>query len=162
MTLSTPVKIVALAALAIALGLGGLLVLTHGSSPSAAVTPVAVHVPHVTVKVAPKPQLHLDPGLPSVVRSALEKRAVAVVAIYSSQSATDRSLLAAARAGAHEAHAAFVAANVALEGVALGVSTWAGPADVPAVVVVRRPGRIVFAAGLTDSATVAQAATTSR
>ncbi|HEX5448876.1 MAG TPA: hypothetical protein VFW85_02320 [Gaiellaceae bacterium] len=166
MTLSTPVKIVALAALAIVLGLGGfvLLVGKHSSSPSQAVTPPPAKA-HFTVKVAPKPKpvVHLLPGLPSVLRSALLKRQVAVVAIFSSHNASDRSLLAQARAGAHQAHAAFVAANVALEGVALGLATWSHNPAAPAVVVVRRPGKVVFAvSGPTDSATVAQAALTSR
>ena len=168
MTLSTPVKIVALAALAIVLGLGGVVLLVgkHSSSPSPsqAVTPPAAKA-HFTVKVAPKPKpvVHLLPGLPSVLRSALLKRQVAVVAIFSSHNASDRSLLAQARAGAHQAHAAFVAANVALEGVALGLATWSHNPAAPAVVVVRRPGKVVFAvSGPTDSATVAQAALTSR
>ena len=172
MTISTPVKIVALGALAIMLGLGGLVLLHRPASQSAsspvAATPVA-HTAHVVVKTAPrvthkpKPALHLAPGLPTAVRGALEKRAVAVVAIYSSKNATDRSVLAEARAGAHEARASFVAANVARESIALGVERWSGQTSVPAVLVVRRPGTIVFAvAGLTDRATVMQAATTSR
>ena len=169
MTVSTPVKVVALAALALILGLGGVLLLfgKHSSTPSQAATPPVAKA-HFTVKVAPKPKpkkpvVHLLPGLPSVLSSALEKRPVAVVAIYSSQNASDQSMLTAARTGAHQAQAAFVAANVALEGVALDVATWSHNSTVPAVVVVRRPGKVVFAvSGPTDSATVAQAALTSR
>lgn len=171
MTVSTPVKIVALAALALALGLGGLVLLfgKHSSSPSAAaaVTPPAAKA-HFTVKVSPKPKPHkpvvrLLPGLPGVVKSALEQRAVAVVAIYNPKTPGDRVILEAARAGAHEAHVAFVAANVSVEGIASGVATWSDVARDPAVVVVRRPGKVVFAvSGPTDSATVAQAALTSR
>lgn len=171
MTVSTPVKVVALAALALVLGLGGVVLLfgKHSSSPSAAaaVTPPAVKA-HFTVKVAPrpkpqKPAVHLLPGLPAVVKSALLKRPVAVVAIFSPKTASDRALLAAARAGAHQAHAAFVAANVSVESIASGVATWSEVARDPAVIVVRRPGKVVFAiSGPTDSATVAQAALTSR
>ena len=170
MTVSTPVKIVALGALAIVLGLGGLLMLHRPSSPSASVvvTPPATHTIHAAVRPAPKPHkpkhvLNLDPGLPAVVHRALEKRPVAIVAIYSSRNATDRSVLAEARAGAHAAHASFVAANIVRPSVALGLERWSGSSDVPAVLVVRRPGKVVFAvAGLTDRTTVAQAATTSR
>lgn len=169
MTLSTPVKIVALAALALILGLGGVMLLfgKHSSGPSAAaaVTPPGSKA-HFTVKVAPrphKPVVHLLPGLPAVLKSALQKREVAVVAIFSSRNASDRSLLTTARDGARQAHAAFVAANVSLEGVALDVASWSHNPESPAVVVVRRPGKIVFeAAGPTDSPTVAQAALTSR
>ena len=172
MTVSTPVKIVALGALAIILGLGGLLLLHHpaSASPSVVVTtpPAAVHTVAAAVKPAPKPHkpkpvVHLLPGLPLIVDRALLKHPVAVVAIYSSKSATDRSVLAEARAGAHAAHASFVAANIVHEPVAFGVERWSGMSDAPAVLVVRRPGKIVFqVAGLTDRATVAQAATTSR
>lgn len=176
MTVSTPVKIVALGALAIALGLGGLLMVHRpaSASPSVVSTPPAARTARAPAtpapKLKPKPQPHkskpvlvLDPGLPAVVRTALEKRAVAVVAIYSSKNATDRSVLAEARAGAHEVHASFVAANILHESIAVGVETWSGSPDAPAVLVVRRPGKIVFAIhGLTDRATVAQAATTSR
>jgi hypothetical protein len=167
MTLSTPVKLVALAALAAVLGLGGvLMLLRHSSSPSKTTAPPASSASQITVKVTPKPKKHplrLAPGLPAVVRSALERRAVAVVAIYSSHNASDRSVLAEARDGAAHAHAAFIAANVALNPVAAGVVTWsAGPA-VPAVLVVRRPGKVVFAvSGPTDSTTIAQAALTSK
>lgn len=175
MTVSTPVKIVALGALAIVLGLGGLVLLHRPSSPSPSVvvTPppaahtIPVRTTHAAVKPAPKPKpkpvVHLIPGLPAVVHSALEKHAVAVVAIYSSKNATDRSVLAEARAGAHEAHARFIAANIVREPVAASIESWAGTSDAPAVLVVRRPGKIVFeVTGLTDRATVAQAATTSR
>lgn len=169
MTVSTPVKVVALAALALILGLGGVALLfgKHSSSPSAAaaVTPPATKA-HFTVKVTPKPHkpvLHLLPGLPAVVKSALEKRPVAVVAVYSPKVPGDGAILTAARAGAHQAHAAFVAANVDVEGIASGVATWSDIARDPAVIVVRRPGKVVFAvSGPTDSATVAQAALTSR
>jgi len=169
MTVSTPVKIVALGALAIALGLGGLLMLHRPSSPSpsSVVTPPpVVHTTHAAVKSAPKPHkpvVVLDPGLPAAVRSALEKRAVAVVAIYSSKNATDRSVLAEARAGAHEAHASFVASNIVRESIAARIESWSGTPDSPAALVVRRPGKIVFkVTGITDRATIAQAATTSR
>ena len=169
MTVSTPVKVVALAGLALILGLGGVVLMfgKHSSSPARAATPpAAASKAHFTVKVAPKPHkaaLHLLPGLPSNLYTALEKRQVAVVAIFSSQNASDRSLLAAARDGAQQAHASFVAANVALEGVANDVEAWSHNPTAPAVVVVRRPGKVVFAVtGPTDSATIAQAALTSR
>jgi len=172
MTVSTPVKIVALGALAIVLGLGGLVMLNRPASPSSSpvVTPppvvhTPVHTTHAAVKPVPKPKpvIKLTPGLPAVVHNALEQRAVAVVAIYSSKNSTDRAVLAEARAGAHASHARFVAANITRESIAAGIETWSGSPDVPAVLVVRRPGKIVFeVSGLTDRATVAQAATTSR
>jgi hypothetical protein len=170
MTLSTPVKIVALGALAIVLALGGVLLLTHkpASASPPAVTPPTQHVfSAVKAKVQPHKsqvkQIKLLPGLPSTVRSALEKHAVVVVAIYSSRNAGDRAVLAEVRSGARAAHAGFLAANVALNPVAAGVATWSSSVSDPATFVVRRPGKIVFAVnGPTDSDAIAQAAISAR
>jgi hypothetical protein len=167
MTLSTPVKIVALAALALALAMGGALMLfakrTSGASTVVA-PPVVHHTAPVTRTVAkPKPRVVLNPGLPLVIRRALERRPVAVLAIYSSRVATDRAVLTEARAGAHSAHAGFVAANVSNNKVAAVVATWSDIVRDPAVLIFRRPGRVVFAvSGLTDRQAVAQAALTAK
>lgn len=183
MTVSTPVKIVALAGLAIALGLGGvaLLLKGHAKASGGTVTPPpvthhaasaapAARVPapaHAAVKATtqatpkPKPAVKLDPSLPPFIRQALLHHPVAVVAVYSSKDAVDRSVLAEARAGAHTAGAGFAAANVALEAVAAELATWS-TADVadPAVLVLERPGRVVFSlTGAVDREMVAQAAT---
>jgi hypothetical protein len=164
MTLSMPVKIVALAALALVLGLGGVVLLTShpASSKNNVATPPAVYVVKHTA-VVHKPVVQLDANLPLILRPVLEKHATAVVAIYSSRIAGDRAMLAAARAGAREAHVGFLAANVAIEKIAVGVATWSDVARDPVVIVVRRPGKVVFAvSGLTDDATIAQAAASAR
>jgi hypothetical protein len=172
MTLSTPVKIVALAALALLLGLGGVLMLSAKHAPAAiSVPPIVHHVVQATVvsKAAPaktkavKPRVVLQPGLPSIVRLALERNANAVIVVYSSRVPADRAIRAEALAGAHLAHAAFVPADVANNGIAAGVASWSASIADPAVLVVRRPGRVVFGArGLTDRLTVAQAVRTAK
>jgi hypothetical protein len=171
MTLSTPLKIVVLAAVALAIGMGGVvLLLGHRSSPAAAppvpTTAAATHVFHTVVKPAPKPHrapIVLAPGLPPLFRATLERKPVFVVAIFSSHVPGDRSMLAEARAGAHAAHVPFLAADVAHPAIANAVATWSNGVGDPAVIVVRRPGRAVFmVTGTTDRTTIAQAALTAR
>jgi hypothetical protein len=165
MTLSTPVKIVALAALALALGLAGVMMLSKKGSAAATVAPPVVHhtaaVAQSPAATKPKPARHkivLSPGLPSVVRAGLERRANAVVVIYSSRVPADRAMRAEAAAAARMTHSAFVAANVAINGIAAAVAGWSASVKDPAVIVIRRPGRILFGAtGLTDRQTLAQA-----
>jgi hypothetical protein len=168
MTLSTPLKIVVLAALALALGTGGLLAVTaarHKTTSDVVVPPKhitpAAHV--VVVKATPKPKPHkaalqLDPSAPLIIRRALEHHTSVVVAVYSSAAPGDQQLVDEARAGARAAHAGFVAANVHIESIAAAVATWSNRASDPFVLVVRRPGRVVWGVdGLTDRDTVAQA-----
>jgi hypothetical protein len=167
MTISTPLKIVALAALALALGLGGvaLLLSKHGSTSGPIVVPPVVHHTVVTARVhrATKPRVILQPGLPAVIRAALLRHATAVVVVYNARIAGDRVVLAEARAGAHTAHAAFIAANVAHNRIAAALARWSNVVRVPAVLVAHRPGAITFAvSGTTDRNTVAQAALSSK
>lgn len=167
MTLSTPAKIVALAALALALALGGLLILTSKQHISTSVPPQPAAAQHpvirVTVNAKPaprvKPKLVLDPSLPAPLRRALLHSRQVVAVVYSSAIAGDRAALVEARAGAHAAHAGFAALDVRNESIATSVATWMTFHADPAVLVVRRPGTVVFSvAGLADRETVAQAA----
>jgi hypothetical protein len=173
MTLSTPVKIVALAALALALGLGGVaLLFGHRSSPAVAAPPVprpVAHVVHIAPKptpvAKPKPHVQIAAGTPAPVAALLQRSPKAIVAVvYSSRVPGDRAVVAEARAGARTAHVPTVLLDVARPKIAelLAVSSW-GHAMAPAVFVIRRPGRVVFTiSGPTDRTTVAQAALTSR
>lgn len=176
MTLSTPIKIVALAGLALALGMGGVLMLLgHHSAPAAAAAPPApravTRVVHSAPKVQPKPVAKPKPhvviaaGTPKPVASVLQRSPKAVVGVvYSSRVPADRAVLAEASAGAREAHALLVPMDVARPAIAqlLAVSSL-GRASAPTVFVMRRPGRVVFeVSGPTDRTTVAQAALTAR
>lgn len=168
MTLSTPVKIVALAGLAIVLGLAGVLLLVSGHGTPAAVAVAPLHVTHPFKPAAPAPHrartpVRIDAGVPLIVARVLERKPVAVVVVYSSKNAGDRAVLAEARAGARVTHAGFVAADVANNAIAAAVATWSPTVADPAVGVVRRPGKVVFlVSGPTDRETVAQAVVSAR
>jgi len=168
MTLSTPVKIVALAGLAVVLGLAGILLLMSGHGTPTAVAVVPPHAAHPSKPAAPalhKPraQVRIDSGVPLIVARALERKPVAVVVVYSSKNAGDRAVFAEARAGARLTHAGFVAADVANNAIATAVATWSPTVADPAVGVVRRPGKVVFlVSGPTDRQTVAQAVVSAR
>jgi len=168
MTLSTPVKIIALAGLAVVLGLVGVLLLMsgHGTPNAVAVTPP--HAAHPSKPAAPAPHrarvpVRIDTGVPVIVARVLQQKPVAVVVIYSSKNAGDRAVLAEARAGARLTHAGFVAADVANNAIASAVATWSPAVADPAVGIVRRPGKVVFlVTGPTDRQTVAQAVVSAR
>jgi hypothetical protein len=174
MTLSTPVKIVVLAALALALGLGGLMLVVNkhaSAAPTPAAPapaqPAAVHHPAAPVKAAPKPKAKpkvvLLPGIPGPIAQSLLHHPVAVIAVFNSRTPGDRAALVSARAGARAAHAGFVAADVSHQAVANAMAIWASSTMNPAILVVKRPGTIVFGvAGPSDKDTVAQAVANAR
>lgn len=175
MTLSTPVKIVVLAALALAVGLGGLMLVIGNRSSAAtppAPAPAAAHAQPVAVHHAParpvvshkrRPKVVLLPGMPRAIALPLLHHEAVVVAVYNSHTPGDRAAAVAARSGAHIAHAGFVAADVSHAGVANAIAVWSNSPMNPAVLVVRRPGRIVFSvAGPSDPDAVAQAVTSAR
>ena len=170
MTLSTPVKVIALAGLALVLGAGGIVMLTakhsspaaQASTPPAKVVTVSVATTHHAVRPA-KPKLQLDPSLPSLVRAKLEHSKKVVAFVYTGLAADDRAELVAVRAGAHDAHVPFVALDVTRETIADQVYSWTSSTTDPNVLVVTRPGTIVFqVGGLTDRQTVASAAATAK
>lgn len=161
-TLSLPVRIVALVGLLCALALGGFLALSasrhHTETPS--VAPVVHHAP--TPRPAPpKPALHLDPRLPAPLHRALEHSRTVVAVLYAPHVAADSPVLAAARHGARDARVGFAALDVSRNAVASKLATWLPDAADPAVLVVRRPGNVVTELdGWSDRTMVAQAAAT--
>ena len=173
MTLTTPVKVIALAGLALILAAGGVVTLVARPAPSAApiVVPPVRHAVVKVVKVAAAPKPHvpakprivLDPSLPAPVRQKLMLSRETVAYVYTGASAADRAMLMQVRQGAHAAGVPFVPLNVTDEKLAESVFTWASTTDDPVVLVVRRPGKLEDdLAGLTDSKTVAQAAVSAR
>ncbi|HVU76455.1 MAG TPA: hypothetical protein VHC67_02650 [Gaiellaceae bacterium] len=171
MTLSTPLKVLGLAALALALAGAGVVTLLlghtkHGTTPAPAVTPTTVHraAPSPAKPVAPpKPAIHLVAGLPAPLHAALLRSKEVVAFVYVPTSPDDRTLLAQVKKGAHDARVGFVALNAHDEKVAEAVFSWARSSAVPATYVVRRPGNAVFELqGLTDRIAVAQAAASAR
>lgn len=165
MTLSTPVKVVALAGLVCILALGGLLALAAARRANQTVsTTPAVQPPVPARHPAPaQPRLVIAAGLPTAVHRALETSREAVVLLTASGVAADADTAAAALSGAHAAGVAFVRLDVAREADAEQAARWLpGVAD-PAVLVVRRPGRVVSTLhGFADETMVAQLAADAR
>jgi hypothetical protein len=162
-TLSPPVRIVALAGLLLALAAAGVLEypklkhrFAHAKATSAPV--------HVSVRPAPAPapahrKPAVIPGMPPVIGAALRTHDTVVAFVYSQDAPGDLALVKDVRDGAKAAGAAFVPLNVADDTMAVDVYAWTkAPAD-PEVLVVKRPGRVAFAIqGATDSVAVQEAA----
>ena len=129
-------------------------------APEAIAIPVVVHhaVPTKHTQPHAKPAIKIDPSLPPALRTALRRHPVVVVVLYASHAPGDEVALKAARAGAKGAHAGFAVLDVSKEKIAQAVALkLPGTAD-PAVVVIRRPGKItVLLPGYADSDAVAEA-----
>lgn len=135
-------------------------VLGGSEAVTVAVAPTKTPVTQVNVPKTPaKPKLVLRPGLPPDVAHALRYSRVVVVSLYVGQAAGDSAAVAEARAGARAAGAGFVALNVGNDKKATSVAGLAGAASAPAMLVVRRPGKVLTQiSGPLDSAVVQQAA----
>lgn len=180
MTVGRPVQIFALAALALVLAGGGVLMLHRSPSsepPAAAAKPAATHTAHsalapvkhatkpATSKAAvpkPAPRLVATNGLPMPLAKALRKHRIVVVSLFDPQSRTDAISFAEARAGAKAAGAGFLGVSVLNDNVA-GPLTSALPGGgllpSPGVLVYRRPDSLVVRLdGFADRDAVAQAA----
>lgn len=159
MTLSTPVKIVALAGLVCILGALGLLALAARRQTAVTTVPLP---PPALQHPAPKPvqpHLVLDSGLPSPLYRALERSRKVVAVLVSPGVPADRATLAGARAGAREAKLPLVVLNVSQNAVGEKLATWLPGVGDPAVVVVRRPGvAVATLRGWADTPMVAQVA----
>jgi len=134
---------------------------TQSSAPSVPVQPVRTSAsPTSTPSTSfAKPQVVLLPGLPAGVARALRVDKVVVVSLYVGQAAGDRTWVREASDGARAAGAGFAAVNVGSDRTAVAVGSFAGPVSPPAVLVVKRPGKIVSQiSGPVDSAVVRQAA----
>jgi hypothetical protein len=163
MTLSTPVKVVALAGLCCALGLAGLLALGAARHRSTSPSETVVTQPPAPRTAAPRPKLQLTPGLPAPLHRALEQSRTVVAVLYAPRVKRDVEVLAAGLQGSHDANVAFAALDVTRRSVALTLAAWRPQAADPAVLVVRRPGVVVTELdGWSDRAMVAQAAADAR
>ncbi|MSO94299.1 MAG: hypothetical protein EXQ81_00715 [Thermoleophilia bacterium] len=133
-----------------------------GPSSTAAAPPApAPAVLPVETRPTPnaKPRIALLPDLPVAVAHALRYSKVVVVSAYVGQAPGDHPAVTEARKGARSAGAGFVAVNVGSDKVAAAFSSFIGPVTPPAMLIVRRPGRILTRiSGQVESAIVAQAA----
>jgi hypothetical protein len=108
---------------------------------------------------AAKPKVVLLEGLPTPVAKRLRYHRVVVVSVFARPAQVDRQALVKARAGAKQAGAGFVALNAFDEASARAAGSLIGASAPPAVLIVRRPGKVVNRLqGSADSAIVAQAA----
>jgi hypothetical protein len=158
-TLSTPVKIVALAGLVCILGALGLLALA-ARRHTTATAPLPLPAVHHTAPKPAHPTLVLDRALPSPLYRALERSRKVVAVLVSPGVPADRATLAGAREGAHQAKLPLVVLNVSQNAVAEKLATWLPGVGDPAIVVVRRPGvAVATLRGWVDAPMVAQVAT---
>jgi hypothetical protein len=177
MTISNPIRVLALVGVLAVLGLGVALfnISRSHSSAGPAATAVTTHTAVTTTAAAPaakpaaapavavaakpaKPAVQLLPGLPSPVANALRRHKTVVVALYA-HGGSDSAALTEIRAGAAEAHTSFVGLDVLKARQSAAVAGFAGGLASPATLVVSRPGTIVKRLdGYQDREVVAQAA----
>lgn len=167
MTISPPVRILALVGILAALGIGlfTVLALDHKSAaPTTVSTPLHVvhHTTTVPVTHTVRPRVvapAVDQGLPQALRQALVASPVAVAVLYAPDVTAEAGSVNAARAGAQAAGVGFAALDVRDPRTAEAVANaFPGVGD-PAVLIVRRSGTVVLELdGVEDATTVAQAA----
>jgi hypothetical protein len=171
-TVSAPVRIVALIGLLVATAMGiGTFVL--GSTDEGVAATPRVIKPH-KAKAAAKPVAKAEAkpkprpttaanGLPIDVADALAKNPVVVVALYSPGASVGRMALKEAQAGATLAGAGFVSLNVRDPKKSRPLTALLGVLPDPAVLVFERPNEVfVRIDGFADRETVAQAAANAR
>lgn len=124
------------------------------------VTPAVV--PAAPVR-KPDPKPVVEDGLPLVLKAALAKDRVVVVALYDPAAGLDEMALAEARDGARAAGVGFLAINVFNEKVSRRLVEELGALESPSVLVFQRPEKL-FARidGFVDRDSVAQAAANAR
>jgi hypothetical protein len=137
---------------------------THGTVQK----PVAKAKTHVKPAVTSKPKakpakpvparVAVLPGLPWPLAQALRKHELVVMALFDPQARTDVITVAEAAVGAEVAHAGFVPLDVLDQRAAGPLLRQLGVLPDPAVLVYRRPGKLVARFdGFADRDTVAQA-----
>ncbi|MCS7007942.1 MAG: hypothetical protein RMM28_04020 [Thermoleophilia bacterium] len=171
-TLSAPVRVAVVVGLLAATGLVAAFSLlgrtATGAEPAAApverpATPLAETATGSAPTPAAKPSVPRAPatarsGLPAPVAEALRVRKVVVVSLYVPGADVDSLVRKEARAGAATAGAAYVAIPATSSRLVAPLVAKAGVLPSPAVLVIRRPGRVEATFGVTDRAVVAQAA----
>ena len=172
-TVSPQIRLVALVGGIAALGLAAFMLTAGRSSPGATAASVGtikqlhpVHKRTVQPAVAkpkppkpkPKPAVAVLPGLPSSLAQALRKHDLVVVGLFDPQARVDRITLAEASAAAEVTRAGFLPLSVLDQRQAGPLVRQLGVLSDPAVLVYRRPGKLVARFdSFADRDTVAQA-----
>ena len=168
--LSTPIKVVALAGLLVALVAGAFASITvlrgrqHTPTGVRAQPQTGSASASATLKFnqVPKKVLRpvvIDANLPAPLRHSLRSSREVVAVVVSPGVPGDQDAVQQARAGASAAHVGFTVLDVTRAPVASALAIWAPNAVDPAVLVVKRPGNVaVELDGYADRQMVAQAA----
>lgn len=129
---------------------------TPAAAPAANAKPAAAKpAPVAKPEPAPKP----DDGLPAKLTAALASNRTVVVVLHSPDSSVAAMARAEAEAGAKQANVAFVPLNVLVPKEIDELTATLGVMSEPAVLVFRRPGKVVVRLdGFADRELVAQAA----
>ena len=191
LTVSRPIKILALVAVVAAVA--GIAMLMLKPKPTATAPIVITKTPTTTTPAAPRHSAttaakakaaaptHRAPvhkvvhaaklpvvgknGLPTAIDQALESHRIVVVSVFDSQSATDAISYAEAKSGAADARVGFVGINLLDNPLAAALTSalpGGGLLPAPGVLIYRRPGVLVERLdGFTDRDVVAQAAAAS-
>jgi len=191
LTVSRPIKILALVAVVAAVA--GIAMLMLKPKPTATAPVVITKTPTTTTPAAPRHSAttaakakaaaptHRAPvhkvvhaaklpvvgknGLPTAIDQALESHRIVVVSVFDSQSATDAISYAEAKSGAADARVGFVGINLLDNPLAAALTSalpGGGLLPAPGVLIYRRPGVLVERLdGFTDRDVVAQAAAAS-
>jgi hypothetical protein len=168
-TISPPIRIAAFVGIIAAAGLGLSLYVFGRSVDPATLPPPPAHVTrNVSVKpthtpktqrAKPRARHFATPasGFPAAVDRAFRTHRVVVLVVYIPGAAVDAVVRKEARAAAVATGAGFVPVSALDNAQATEVLVKTGVLPDPAVVVIRRPGRIVATLGVTDRETVIQA-----
>ena len=191
LTVSRPIKILALVAVVAAVA--GIAMLMLKPKPTATAPVVIMKAPAATTPAAPRrtaataaqakaaAPTHRAPihkivhaaklpivgknGLPTMIDQALESHRIVVVAVFDAQSATDAISFKEAKVGAADAGVGFVGINLLDNPLAAALTSalpGGGLLPAPGVLIYRRPGVLVERLdGFTDRDVVAQAAAAS-
>ena len=172
MTLSPPVRVVALVgALALTGAAAFLFLVGRGSQSSAPSTSaVVIHSPSRQAKTgagaqAAKPstpavhrtRIALVPGLPDGIADALRVHRVVIVTVYVPGASVDAFVRGEARAASAATRAGYVGVSARSETALARLVAKTGVLPDPAVVIMRRPGTVATTLGVSDRQTIAQA-----
>jgi hypothetical protein len=170
MTITPPVRFVAILGIIVAAALGLAFFILGRSAPTASFEAPPAHVAQRTTspratqsptkqKATPRRARFRTPasGFPRAVDRAFRMHRVVVLLVYMPGSGVDALVRKEARAGAIASRAGYVPVSALNNAVAGQVVAKTGVLPDPAVVVIRRPGVVVATLGVTDRETVAHA-----
>jgi hypothetical protein len=179
MTLSPPVRVFALVGALVLTGLGAFLLLAGRGGTAETAAPATPHIvqPSSTSSTARTPtatspaakqqapaarKLELEPGLPYAVAHALRYSRVVVIAVYVPGAQVDALVRKEAQAAAKSSRAGYVGVSASSEAALQRLVAKTGVLPDPAVIVMRRPGKVVATLGVSDRETIAQAVAQAR